>query len=309
MNWGNGQKSVRGAVRDAWGHGGVTAAAAACAAQIPAAITLSWLLSFDNDDYGVPQGGAFGLACLFVFGPLLFPFVGLVHAAVLTLPAVSLGRTAARWRGGPGWAWNLAALVPLALAWAVLFAALGGPYAGPALWIAVSGVLPALAVAYRQAREARTGRPPRHLRMWLWSVPASVVLLAGTVAFALAATATGLIKEYAPPDLRPDQLVGVWHGEDGGPVELRLGEDGRARAPGCPGTAGWTVDVDTDLKRPSVRIDGPADTADPGTEDAHDSACDGLRSWIIGGTEDDPELFVTSGDPDAPEIERLRRAD
>ncbi|MEU7583841.1 hypothetical protein AB0B50_40395 [Streptomyces sp. NPDC041068] len=305
MKWGNGEKSMR----EAWSDGGVTAATAACAAQIPAAVMLSWALSFDNDNYGAPEGDFIGLACAFLFGPVLFPLIGLVHSVVLTLPAVSLGRmAAARSRDrGPGWAWTLAGLVPVALVWAVFFVALGGPYVDPALWIAVSGVLPALAVAYHRGYEARTGKPLRRRRMWFWSVPASIGLFGAALTFGFVATGTGLIKEYEPPQLASEQIVGVWRGGDGDAVELRLREDGRAQARGCPESATWTVDVDTDLDRPSVRIDVPSAADASDVDDAYEAACEGLQNWIIGGTEGDPELFVSEGDPDSPDIQILRR--
>ncbi|MGW7270357.1 hypothetical protein ACWGH5_07560 [Streptomyces sp. NPDC054864] len=310
MTWGD----TRDGARDTWG-GGMAAASAACAAQLPAAGLVAFVLSLDNDNYGAAEGGAIGLACLVLFLPLLLPVLGLVHACVQVVPATLIGRTARRQAGrGPEWAWVIGAQLVPSAGWGLLFAALGGPFVEPMLWGAAAGVLPALALAYWE-RRASEG-PVRLRRIWFRSALASVGLCVVVVALAGVATATGLLKEYEPPRLSDEQLAGVWRDEGGDRVVLRLTADGRAElaelpadeedqsgivAPddtldekglsGCEVTGTWTIGFDDTDGRPRVDIDL--------------DGCQGTQAWSIGGTEDAPELFVTSGDPDAPEIEKL----
>ncbi|MEU6069162.1 hypothetical protein ABZ864_33110 [Streptomyces sp. NPDC047082] len=68
-----------------------------CAAQIPSAALLAWIIDASGDDYGSGYGGAFGILCLLVFAPFLLPFPGLVQTVLLTGPAL----VAARRFGGP----------------------------------------------------------------------------------------------------------------------------------------------------------------------------------------------------------------
>lgn len=286
----------RGNTRRTWGDANMRAAGAACAAQLPVAGAVAFVLSLDDDTYGAAGGPAIGLACVVLFAPLLLPLLGLLHSAVLTLPACRLGRRAAatRWgRGrGPEWAWSLGCLLPVGAAWAAPFAALGAPFAALALWIAASGVVPALNVAYCRRREERLGRPLR--KVWILSGLASLGLCATIVGAAVVATLTGFIKEYEPPRPTTGQLAGVWRGE-GGEAELRLYGSGRAELRGCAADAAWKVGVDTVLHRPAVLLEGRG------------AECGASPAWIIGGTQDDLELFVTSGDPDSPDVKILRR--
>ncbi|ATL28555.1 putative integral membrane protein [Streptomyces formicae] len=319
MNWGNavrtasrgGTGDVRGGTGDVWDGSTMTAAAAACAAQLPVAGFLAYVLSLDNDDYGAGGGPYLGLACAIVFAPLLLPLAGVVHSALQTLPAMALGRLADRWRwrrprrgGGRERAWSLglalAAQVPVGAAWAAFFALLGGPFVALTLGAAASGVVPVLAVAYWRRQGERLGGMPRRRRIWLRSALASVVVGVAVVGLAVLATVTGLIKEYEPPQPSPRQLAGTWLSDDG-KTAFTLGDDGRAvvpRARGeCGGAGTWTVSTDEPMNgappRPTVviEVDG----------------CEGARSWMIGGTEDDLELFVVNGDMDAPDVEKLHR--
>ncbi|MEU5002173.1 hypothetical protein [Streptomyces sp. NPDC021622] len=307
MTWGN--------VRDAWDNEHVTAAAAAGAAQLPAAAVVAYVVSFSNDGYGTEgYGGAFGLACLMLFLPLLLPLFGLVHACVQTIPGLVLGRAVARrMRRGPQWAWTLAGQLVPGAGWGLLFAAFGGAFAEITLWAAGSGVLPALAVAYWARYPGRGLEGARRRRIWVRSALASVGLFVASLGLAFVATATGVIKEYEPPQLSPEQVAGVWRHEDGGKAVLRLRADRRvdlapnpyedtamddmvdpldaAEASRCEVTGTWTIDVDVDDRRPVVAIET--------------DGCDGRQAWTIGGTEDDPELFVVLGDMDAPEVEIL----
>lgn len=309
MNWGNAVRAAsRGGTEDVWDGSTVTAAAAACAAQLPVAGFLAYVLSLDNDDYGAGGGPYIGLACVIVFAPVLLPLAGVVHSALQTLPAMALGRLAERWRErrgkGPRRAWSLglslAGLLPVGAAWAGFFALLGGPFTALALGAAASGAMPVLAVAYWRRQGERLGRPPRRRRIWFRSALASVVVSVAVVGLAVLATVTGLIKEYEPPQPSPGQLAGTWRGDDG-KVAFTLEGDGRAVLPraraGCGGTATWTVGTTEPLNgtatRPTVVIDG--------------RTCRGTRSWTIGGTEDELELFVVTGDMDAPDIEKLHQ--
>ncbi|MEV8022762.1 hypothetical protein AB0O76_42005 [Streptomyces sp. NPDC086554] len=311
MTWGN--------VRDAWDNEHVTAAAAAGAAQLPVAAVVAFVLSLDDDSYGTAgYDGAFGLACVALLLPLLLPVLGLVHACVQTVPGLALGRAAARRaRRGPKWAWTLGGQLVPGAGWGILFAALGGPFVGVTLWAAASGVLPALAVAYWARRPGRGLERARRRRIWVRSGLASVGLCVALLVVAFMATVTGVIKEYEPPQLSPEQVAGVWRHEDGGKAVLRLRADGRVdlapnpyedatmdgrvdpvdarEASRCEVTGTWTIDVDD--------VDDTADRRPVVTVET--DGCDGRNTWMIGGTEDDPELFVDLGSIDAPEIEIL----
>ncbi|MGW7069966.1 hypothetical protein ACWGII_12010 [Streptomyces sp. NPDC054855] len=310
MRWGD----TRDDARDPWG-GGMAAASAACAAQLPAAGVVAFVLSLDNDSYGADEGGAIGLVCVAIFLPLILPVLGLVHACVQVVPATVIGRAARRKAGrGPEWAWVVGAQLLPGAGWGLLFVALGGPFVEPTLWGAAGGVLPALALAYWE-RRASEG-PVRLRSIWFRSGLASVGLCVVLMAVAGVASATGLIKGYEPPRLSDEQLAGVWRDEGGDRAVLRLTADGRAElaelpadeedesgivAPddvldetglsGCEVTGTWTTGVDETDGRPTVDIEL--------------DGCQGSQAWSIGGTEDAPELFVTSGDPDALEIEKL----
>ncbi|UFQ16310.1 MULTISPECIES: hypothetical protein [Streptomyces] len=311
MTWGNPKAAGS---RGAWSDSRMRAAGAACAAQLPVAGIVAFTLTLGDDDYGATGGGAIGLVCFLLFGPFLLPVVGLLHAAVLTLPAAWLGRLgAARLGRGPEWAWPLACLLPVGAAWAACFAALGAPFVQTALWSAASGVLPVLHVAYCRRREERLGRPLR--KVWTLSGLTSLGLCVAVLGGAVAATATGLIKEYEPPRLSVEQLTGTWRGEDDESVVLRLRADGRAVLDGtpfervgtdaggwydselarCHATGTWRVDRDRDRfpRRPAVAVDA--------------KGCGDRQLWTVGGTEARPELFVSFGDPDSPDIEVLVR--
>ncbi|MBM7171943.1 hypothetical protein JQK87_26820 [Streptomyces sp. G44] len=284
------------------------AAGAACAAQLPVAGMVAFTLTLDDDTYGA-GGPALGLGCLLVFGPFLLALAGLLHAAVCTLPAVWLGRLgAARLGRGPEWAWSLACLLPVGAAWAACFAALGAPFPGTAPWIAASGVLPVLHVAYCVRRQERLGRPLR--KVWILSGLTSLGLCAAVLGGAVAATATGLVTEYEPPRLSVEQLTGTWRGEDDESVVLRLRKDGRAVLDGtpfekeaggsyddglsrCRATGRWAVGSDPYERRPAVVVNA--------------TACGDSQLWTVGGTEARPELFVSFGDPDSPDIVVLVR--
>ncbi|MFF8645198.1 hypothetical protein [Streptomyces sp. NPDC015345] len=317
MRWGNtGEARPRGT----WSDVRMRAAGAACAAQLPVAGMVAFTLTLDDDSRGTGGGPALGLACLFVFGPLLLPVVGLLHSAVLTLPAVGLGRLgAARLGRGPEWAWSLACLLPVGAAWAACFAVLGAPFVGPALWIAAGGILPALHVAYCRRREERLGRPLR--KVWILSGLTSLGVCVAVFGGAVVGTATGLIKEYEPPELTAAQLAGTWRGGDD--ERLRLGADGRAVVTGLPYESSHAYEMgdayeESDASGGSDRLArcdstgtwrvGEARYEDrPAVVIAVEGCGSDSQTWTIGGTAAEPELFVLFGDPDSPDIEVLVR--
>ncbi|MEU4795306.1 hypothetical protein [Streptomyces sp. NPDC023327] len=310
MKWGNaGGGTKKAGPEGTWSGIRLRAASAACAAQLPVAGVVAFTLTLDDDARGA-GGPAFGLACALLLGPFMLPVLGLLHAAVLTLPAVGLGRlAAARLRRGPEWAWSLLCLLPVAAVWGLLFAVLGATFVAPVLWCAASGVLPVLNIAYCLRREKRLGRPLR--KVWILSGLASLGLCAAVFGAAVLATLTGVLKEYEPPRLSAAQLAGTWRGEDDESVVLRLRGDGRAvldgtpfeREPGdaydgsglsrCHATGTWTLGDALYERRPAVAVET--------------DACGGDQRWTVGGTEERPELFVALGDPDSPDIEVLVR--
>ncbi|MEU6820402.1 hypothetical protein ABZ921_07220 [Streptomyces atriruber] len=169
----------QGEARRTWDYGTARAAASACAAQLPVAGLVAFLLTVDQADGGSDGGSAFGLACGFPFAVLVLPVLGMLHSAVLTLPAVWLGRRGCGSGGGrgsgdgrgfgggrgPEWGWSLGCLLPVGGVWAGVLAVLGAPFGWALLWCAASGVVPALNVAYSRRREQRLGRPLR--KVWL----------------------------------------------------------------------------------------------------------------------------------------------
>ncbi|MFF1376613.1 hypothetical protein [Streptomyces sp. NPDC058308] len=284
-----------GKTRRTWGDVDMRAAGAACAAQLPVAGLLLFVLSLDDDDHGIGGGPYFGLFCAVLFAPLLLPVLGLLHSAVLTLPAVWLGRRGAAWSGrGTEWAWSVGCLPVVGAAWAGFFALLGGPLVLLVSCFTASGLVPALNVAYCRRREARLGRPLR--KVWILSGLISIGLSAALIGAAVLATLTGLIKEYEPPRLSPAQVAGAWRSEDGGEVLFRLYADHRAELASCGGATGvWSMGVEGFSERPAVEV-GPG----PG-------GCSERQTWLVGGTEGEPELFVNSGDMDSPDLEILHR--
>ncbi|WP_328872109.1 hypothetical protein OHT76_19425 [Streptomyces sp. NBC_00287] len=303
MRWGNSPQEHR---NDSSARSSeLYAAAAVAAGQLPVVWLVGWIGEQSGDTYG--RGfNSMGMACVLVFAPLVLPVLGLIHALVQSLPAGCLaGLVVARARG-PRWAWQLACSALIGVGWAALTTVLWDwPFISTALLFAAFGILPALAMAYVR-RRPRWG----FWGVWFRSGLASVVLfvLVG-VGGALAGSA-GLIKGYEPPVLSAGQLTGVWRGDDG--AVLRLHPDGRAEftelptetdmddwAAGqafalCDGTGTWSLkreDGNWDRGGVAVRLDG---------------GCGQDTYWVIGGTEQDPELFVLFGDPDAGDLRILK---
>ncbi|MGW3149904.1 hypothetical protein ACWDG1_35610 [Streptomyces sp. NPDC001177] len=269
-----------------------------CAAQIPSAALLAWIIDASGDDYGSGYGGAFGILCLLVFAPFLLPFPGLVQTVLLTGPAL----VAARRFGGPGWVWYLVGPVAPAAVWGAPAALLRDwPPVTTVMCLTALGVLPSLGVARTRGR---TWQP---WGLWWRSALASVPLFVLTFGGGALATVTGLIPQYVPPKLTTAQLIGVWHGPGGS--ELRLGPGGRAEA-----TRPATQPTGDDFGIKDYVRCGSSGTWEPdrsgrdGVLVRLDGDCGHDTRWTIGGTEDDPELFVLFGDPDAGELWILKRA-
>ncbi|MCX5037187.1 hypothetical protein OHA99_21355 [Streptomyces coelicoflavus] len=295
MGWGKtGNPGDRRTVRpnDEWNR-----AAALCAGQLPL-VWLAWWLALEagGDDYGYPGGAYLGICCV----PVVLPLLGLVHATLQITPAAALAGLRPGALPGPEWAWHLGVSVLIGAGWSVLGRLLWGWPLGDTLpWFAGAGVLPVLVL------DRLRGRPWRGRRVWLGSAVASFVLFVGCGIPAAALTDT-----YEPPRLSAGQLTGDWHGAHGS--LLRLNPDGRAeltRLPArrgadeegdfsvCDGTGTWTLErenefMDTDRDGVLLRPNGE---------------CGGETYWTVGGTEQDPELFVVLGDPDSGDLRILTR--
>lgn len=285
-------------------------AAAIAAAQLPAAWLLWWVVQVTgNDDYGIGYGGAYLLACLLLFVPLILPVLGLLHAVAHLGPAGVLARLAVRRLRGPRWAWDLLCATIVGAVWAALTAMLWDwPFLRTAAVLAALGVLPVLGHAYARARARAKGRAWGIWGVWLRSALLSAVLFMLAIVLAVPATVMGLIQEYEPPKLSAGQLAGVWRGEDAGVLRLHLG--GRAQVSKLPGDSA-SGDWDAD---PLDECEGSGSWA-PGRKDGRDAVvvrldgeCGRETYWTIGGTERDPELFVLLGDPDAADVRVLKRA-
>ncbi|MET9829614.1 hypothetical protein ABZ078_09920 [Streptomyces sp. NPDC006385] len=298
----------------------LNAAAAVCAAQLPALGLAWWIGTQSGDDYGgTPYGFALllALACLLAAAPVVLPFAGLMHAVAHIVPADLLARVVTRRLPGPAWAWHLLSTTAIGAAWAALTALLWGwPVTATAPLLAALGVLPALGLAHFRRRARVTGRPQGYWAVWLPSLFASVTLFLLVFVGGVLATITGLVEDYEPPVLSAEQLAGDWRDDQG--AVLRLRPDGDAELTKVP-LQPRIYDDSADPPDPVlVRCDGTG-TWDLRTDDPYgDSERDGvlvrLRGgcgdetyWTVGGTADEPELFVRFGDPDAPDLRILRR--
>jgi hypothetical protein len=283
------------------------AAAYASAAQLPVAFLAWWIGSFGEDDYGVGYGGAFGLACLCLFLPLVLPVLGLIHAVVHLVPGWWLALPLARrFPGRPRWVWQLAGTTVVAALFAGPAALLlDWPFVTTTSVLAAFGVWPLLWCGFVRRRAERTGRSWGCLGLGLASALTCVGLCALTLLGGLLAVATGLVREYEPPRLSAARLTGVWRGEDG--AVLRLLPGGRAEATDVPVTApdGWDFvtcrGTRTGTWTAGIRAgrDGASVTLGGG--------CGEELFWSAGGTAEEPQLFATAGDPDSPALRILER--
>ncbi|MFI7320225.1 hypothetical protein [Streptomyces venezuelae] len=210
---GRGNTGASGGLRRlSWSNDEWNRAAALCAGQLPLVWLVWWfVMEAGRDDYG--RGGGFlGIVCV----PLVLPLLGVLHATVQIMPAVSLARLRPRTARGPEWSWHLAGSVLIGAAWSALGRAVWGWPVGDTLpWVAGIGVLPVLVLARLR------GRPWGWWGVWLRSAGGSFVLFA-----VCGVAAASLAGQYKPPELSAGQLVGYWRDTDGG--VLRLAPGGRA---------------------------------------------------------------------------------
>lgn len=295
----------------------LNAAAALCAAQMPAIGLVWWISAELGDDYGgspYTLALALVLAALLVVAPLVLPFVGLVQAAAHIVPGGWLARVVTRHVRGPVWAWHMVCSALLGVVWAGLAALVWDwRFTVVAPLFATLGVLPVLGLGYFRRRARVTGRRQGFWAVWLLSLFGSVTLFLLVFVGGVLGTLTGLIG-YGPPELSTAQLTGVWRGADG--AALRLDPEGKAeltrlatesesepepepesgsgsgdRATDaidvCDGPGSWSVEERGGRDAVVVRLDG---------------TCGRATWWTIGGTEREPELFARFGDPDAGEV-------
>jgi len=301
MGWGETPGRPGGNVY--WSAADLGAAAAMGGAQLPAAGLLWWIVvSTAHDDYGAGSVDALGALCVLLFAPLLLPLLGMALTFVLTLPAVVLARLAGRRPGGPSWLWHLVTPLAPALFWGGVTVPLWSLTTSVPVLTAL-GVLPTLWVGCARRRAWR------QWGVWWRAAVGSAVLFFAALGGGFLATETGVIEQYEPPELTTARLAGVWHGDGG--AELRLSPDGRAtavRLPAeppdydwlaheyvkCAGGGTWKPHHRDDLGRNGIllRLDGD---------------CGEDTEWSFGGTEEDPELYVLFGDPDAGRLWILKR--
>ncbi|MFI7010404.1 hypothetical protein [Streptomyces sp. NPDC050145] len=282
--------------------------AAACTLQLSVGGALAMVATFDDNSYG--QGfNSMGLACVMIFAPIVLPFLGWLQCAVQALPALALGDVLAVRVPGPRWRGRVLAALLVAAVWAVLPTALGlSSYATSLLACAAFCAFP----VYAATRPWRWVR--RRLRMWATGLFGGGLLALLTLVAGAAAQGIGLMPVYEPPVLTRGELVAEWRDADDGAV-LRLDANGRARLtrlpaedlfasaePGdpefsrCTGTGTWSRQAGDGSLDAGVEIDVPACT-------------DTTLHWTIGGTREDPELYVLFGDPDAGDLHILTRRD
>ncbi|WP_232107704.1 MULTISPECIES: hypothetical protein [Streptomyces] len=316
MGWGDNGRAVRCAWLS-WTDADRTVAVAVCAAQLPAAWLLWWWITDAQvDNYRVgyePLGGFLAL----VLAPLVLPVLGMVQTVAQISPAALLAHPSAVRFRGPGWAWHLLYAVVFGAAWAALFAALWDwPFMATALAFAALGALPVLGVAFARRRARITGHRWGAVGVWGSGCFGCFGLFVLAFGGGALATAVGLIEEYEPPKLSAGQLAGVWRGVDG--TVLRLEPGGLAEfvdLPAepevfgdptfvvCDGTGTWFLD--TEGRHDSDGVEGPEER--DGVVVRLDDGCGQQTYWVIGGTEQEPELFVPFGDLDAPDLWILQR--
>ncbi|MEU6351531.1 hypothetical protein ABZ896_19675 [Streptomyces sp. NPDC047072] len=267
--------------------------AAVCAAQFPAVGLIWWVGTLLGDDYGA--GGAlnplvvFAVPVLLALAVLVVPALGCAQALLQILPAEFLARRALRRAREPLWAWHLVFAVLLGVAWAVPVLLLWDrPFTTTtAALLAALGVLPVLGFGWLRRR------PPGSPRGVHWSARLCVLVGVGAVL----GVVTGVVKGYEPPELSAAQLAGAWRGADGAVLGLHTGVFAV-----CDGTGSWLFD---DKGGYDPYGDGPEGR--PGVVVRVDGGCGQETYWRIGGTADEPELFVAFGDPDAPDLRILTR--
>ncbi|CAM5481539.1 hypothetical protein SAVIM338S_03293 [Streptomyces avidinii] len=254
-----------------------------------------------RDDYDTGYGGLpaiLGLLCACVFAPPVLFVLGTIHAALFTVPAMTLSHAAGVRSGIPAPRWALPVLLLLCAAYAApVSLALGTSYAAAYGWTAGAGAVPvAVAVAARM-RQWPKGRVRRRT-LAMSGLAALLTVLAGVEAQVM-----DVLPQYRPPALAHADYVGEWAGDG---TWLVLDEDGSARVLGlpvpdrehedagrCMGPGTWSV-RQVNRHRPGIALSVP---------DCPRAAL----TWGAGGTTREPELFVMLGDPDGGELRVLRK--
>ncbi|WP_405389259.1 hypothetical protein OG596_15850 [Streptomyces sp. NBC_01102] len=109
-----------------------------------------------TDAYGRPPAAPLGLLCVLVLGPPLLLVLGSVHTFLMTMPSDLAAHAAVRRTKGALGQWQ--GVVVLGAAYATALAAAGAPFLHSWAWIAASGALPLLGVAWFHRGERKRGR-------------------------------------------------------------------------------------------------------------------------------------------------------
>jgi hypothetical protein len=277
---------------------GLLASASVSGAQVVVLMVVLWCLPAREETYYAP-GPAFGFLVVALLAPFLLTVVGFGHALAVTLPAILVGRLAAR-RHPPAWRWSLAATAALAASYALLGWRNGVPYPVALLWTLGFSVLPVLLGHHAIHRVAR-GTLRSSWRLMGEVALVTAVCAALVIGLGLLGYRTGHLKEYEPPEVARADAVGTWRAGAGG-TEVRLAADGRASVTDLPygRAAAWEkafCDGDGTWSWRGRGADGrdAVELTIPG--------CAGARErWMFSGTPERLELFVVLGDPDAGDL-------
>ncbi|GAA2630545.1 hypothetical protein [Streptomyces axinellae] len=287
--------------------------------EIAVLSVISSQVSYAQEHPAGPGGGS-------AMAVLLLPGLVLACVAVtvcLALPSLAVAGAVRResWQGVLLCAAGIAFVpcVPLA-AW------MGGGFLGFLVtWLVGALLLGTTALAGRRARRQRARRGAwRALGRTLAQGAMACVL---TTMLGYGVYATEIVSPYAPPRVTDRQLQGTW--SDGRSGTLRLAPDGSARAvslslpggvSGAAAGSGSGVGPETDA---GAGAGARADTGscsgtgvweftrapDPWeqTVTVTMERCAGDQEWHILGTAERPKLYLSEGDPDAPEITTLTR--
>lgn len=266
-----------------------------------------WIVTIGTrDDYDTGYGGApaaVGLLCMCLFAPPVLFVLGTLHAALFTVPVMTLSDAAGRRTRIPAPRWALPALLLLCAAYAWPVSLMGDTsYAAGYGWTAGAGAVPvAVAVAARMRQW-----PKARVRRRTLAMSGLAVLL--TVLAGIGAQVTDVLPQYRPPALEQADYVGEWAGDG---TWLVLGEDGTARVLGLPvkdSENDWANDeIGRCMGGGTWRAMGATRSARAGIELSVADCAKGELRWGTAGTAQEPELFVMIGDPDDGELRVLRK--
>ncbi|MCN9243259.1 hypothetical protein NGF19_21140 [Streptomyces sp. RY43-2] len=188
MAW-RGNRPVAGRIDAGPARADWAAAVRAFAVQLPVIGLISMVDAATQADDDVGYGGTLGLLYLLPVLMLIVPLLGLLHAAVHTMPAAALAHLVFRRARGPRWAWHLLCAAVVALVWAGVAALLlGWSFTTVSGWLTGLVVLPVLWIAYERSRAEAVGRAPGWWGAWLRAAFASCLLCGAVGAGALLGT-------------------------------------------------------------------------------------------------------------------------